>query len=208
MNSEPSAYFRAKFEISTLGPSGTCSHQVAERYLRFQHLDPTAIQLTPSFEEGAASVIIGNALRLLMPAAYRKHADIIFDNAGKIKVVDAFTAPTPEFFLLMNPDIAVSKVVRVAAHASPRRLLDRVPGLQLNQLQIVDATSNANAADLLVNKKVQACLTVRSARTEAMLATGKAVQVTSLGCIMMAWSVLAAENAAMQRLCHVVSPVI
>ena len=90
------------FALVTLGPSGTCSEQVGKRYLRKQKLPETSILLTQSFEDAVECLKDGRAERMLIPSAYRKTADIIFDNATDIVVIDAFPSPTPEFFFIKS----------------------------------------------------------------------------------------------------------
>lgn len=178
------------YALATLGPSGTCSHQVGIRYLKKHGLAETAILLTKTFEEAVDCVKTGKAERVLIPAAYRQHADIVFNNASDIVAIDAFPSPTPEFLFLRNPKKAIEEIRKVASHASPRRLIDKVNGLSRGDLKIIDASSNANAAELLESGEVDGCLTVKSERTIALLNAGKAVLLCPLGFIMMTWSVM------------------
>jgi prephenate dehydratase len=195
------------YALATLGPTGTCSHQVGVRYLRKHGLPETSIILTQSFEEAVELVKDGRAERLLIPSAYRKHADIVFDNASDIVAIDAFPSPTPDFFFLRNPKKAIGEIRRIASHASPRRLIDKVSGLARQDVEIIEASSNANAAELLEAGEVDGCLTVKSDRTIALLNAGKAVLLCPLGVIMMTWSVMTNISMANNQYPVITSPV-
>lgn len=56
------------YALATLGPTGTCSHQVGIRYLRKHGLPETAITLTKTFEEAVECVKNDQAERVLIPS--------------------------------------------------------------------------------------------------------------------------------------------
>lgn len=175
-------------EIVTLGPLGTCSQQIAEKYLAANHVKngSNLIVLTDTFEKAIELAKVSPETKVLIPSAYRKFADIVFDNKDWLSIEDCFLSPTPAFIFMKRSGLNLVDIKSVASHATPVALLQEV--IDTKKVEIFDASSNANAAEKLSQYLVDACLTVESKRTDAMLKSGYEI-VKNFGGAKMSWNI-------------------
>jgi CheY-like chemotaxis protein len=150
--------------VATLGPSGTCSEEVALSYVHERGwANADALKLCPSFEEAVALVLNGSADEAIVPAAYANYHELVFRNIGRLRVRSTLFSKTPAFILagkrrLPIPD-AVGRRYRVASHRSPSPLLERLTF----PLQHIEASSNSAAAQLVAQGGADLCITQRAA---------------------------------------------
>lgn len=167
-----------KIVISTLGPAGTCS-EYASRFYIDENNHEGSINLYPTFEEAVAAVKNGSSDCVIIPSAYKKLAEIIFQEQNFIEIDDVFKLATPNLVLAKREE--VKDIKKIATHSSPSTLAkDYFP-----EAQLVLARSNSEAAKMLSANEVDACITtIMCAEKDAFTI------IHDFGGIAMGWNVL------------------
>lgn len=169
--------------IATLGPSGTCSEKAAKIFAESLN-EETDVELYSTFEEAAECLQRGHVDYAIIPSAYRNLADIMFKGSGKIQLSKVFQYPTLDLVFATKDVDREIKII--ASHSSPRNLIVGY----LDNCQLIDAKSNSNAAQMVLNDLADACLTTRCcAETNSM------VILEEFCAIMMGWNVFTRSKA-------------
>ena len=187
---DPTSDFFTRFgptsrEIMTLGPRGTSSYAAAER---FAQRYPSDIQLFPTYEKAADAVcsfprnsalIVANAYALIN-RFYISH---------ELKPVGAFFSATPAYVLAGREESALNgSMVAIASHPAPKHLITELeirPNVTLR-----DADSTHQAATMVANGDVEACLTTQTAADICGLKTISVVFPT----IPMLWTIFTSKD--------------
>lgn len=186
---------RARVRVATLGPRGTCSEHTALGMLwaSGESIESArdCVLLTSTFEDAIHDVIVGEADRALVPAAYKNYNEIAFSHVGQLQVIGVVTSPTPVFVLAgrRHSSRTATRLSRIASHPSPAPLLSRVAGNFVR----VDALSNAAAAWMVINGEADLCITNRfavEAVNGAVDAGFELVELQMFGSVEMVWAVL------------------
>ena len=142
-----------KMIIATIGPSGTCSENASKYYIQLQNKEGE-IKLFSTFEDAVEAVINKEADYLIIPSAYRKIADIIFQNRYVIEIDDVFRMETPGLVIAYKENMMSIKTV--ATHSTPLILAKEYFGLDV---EFIISNSNGESARLLLDGTVDACVT-------------------------------------------------
>jgi len=187
-------------KIATLGPTGTCSGEVASSYVADLGLHEDALELCDTYEEAVQRVLAGTVDRVIVPAAYMNFHKIVFQNIDQLKVSEILFSQTPTFVLAIKRGHLVDELDRtprkVASHHAPSPLIDK-----LNLVtERVDASSNARAAWMVSKGEADLCIT-QSKALEAVnrvaTAEGQLEIVETFGPVDMIWAVF--ERGASAR---------
>ncbi len=101
----------------TLGPTGTCHENALLRYLEFQGLDDTRIELFDDFLDGLERVReLPNAFLLQCSSHPLVHV-VTERYRQEVFVVDTFMYPAKEMALLVRSDVAEPKSLGIVAAA-------------------------------------------------------------------------------------------
>ena len=169
--------------IVTLGPEGTCSDIVLHDNLH-RFATQCAVQLLPTYEAALTAVEQDRALAALVAAAYPRFNELVMRLSRSVVITDAFVHKTP-------PLVIASKEWSVAPDVDPpvsvACMIALTPLLRAWRpgYNIVTASSNTNAADMVVDGITVAAVT----NEPAALARGLRV-IHSFGDLPMAWIVL------------------
>lgn len=167
-----------KMVISTLGPEGTCSEYASQFYINENSHDGR-INLYSTFEEAVSALKYGKSDCVIIPSAYTKLADIIFQEQNVIEIADVFKLATPNLVIANRGD--VKDIKRIATHSSPSSLAKKY----FPEAELVLAKSNSEAANMLSANQVDACITT------IMCAEKHAFNIIhNFGGIAMGWNVL------------------
>lgn len=167
-----------KIVISTLGPEGTCSEYASQFYIDENNYDGR-IDLYPTFEESVAALKKRKSDCVIIPSAYTKLADIIFEEQNYIEIVDVFKLATPNLVIANRGD--VKEIKKVATHSSPSSLARGY----FPDAQLVSAKSNSEAAKMLLTSEVEACITTIICAEKHSLNV-----IHDFGGVAMGWNVL------------------
>lgn len=174
--------------VATLGPAGTCSENASMHYIQLKK-GTGQVKLYASFEDAVEAVINKEADYMVVPSAYRKLADIIFQKRLCVEIVDVFQMETPG---LVIADKGKGVPIRIiASHSSPLGLAKEYFG---SEVEYVISKSNGDSAKLLLDGKVDACIT-----------TVKCVNLYNLnvvfdfGPISMGWNVMKRKKINKER---------
>lgn len=165
--------------LATLGPSGTCSEYCAKFLLNKQDID-AEIQLLDTFEATIKELIKGNVNYVLIPSAYVKFAEIVFKNLNKIRIYKSFVYNTPRMVSVEKAGF-IGKVKKIATHPSPSSLIIN----EFKDAEVIYAKSNSDAARMLNDGKVDACIT-----TEICAEKYKFEVIKDFGVVSMSWNIL------------------
>ncbi len=164
--------------ISTLGPGGTCSENTAKCYLDARKLEGT-IKLYDSFEEAIEALKREESDCALVPAAYQNFDKILFYNSETTRIVDTFTYETPRLIIGSKMKDA-SEIKKVAGHPAPSNWIHKY----LPEAEVVFAKSSSQAAIMVAEGKVDACMTNSICIDEYGLNV-----IKDCGSILMSWNV-------------------
>lgn len=163
--------------IATLGPAGTCSEKAAEMFSG--KLDgETEVELYATFEEAVERLQNDKADYVIIPSAYRKLADIIFESRTRIQISEIFQYPTLN--LVLATESEDKEIHVVASQSSPSSLIKG----HLENYQLIEAKSNSDAAQLVMNHAADACIT-----TNVCAEANYMVILKDFGSIKMGWNV-------------------
>ena len=163
--------------IATLGPQGTCSSQAA-RYFIDNFLEYGEVNLYATFEEGIELLKKKEVDYVVIPSAYRRIADIIFDDLEFIEIQNVFKFPTPR--LVLASKNKNTEIKRLATHSSPYSLLKT----DFSDTKFVEAKSNSDAAEIVLNNQADACIT-----TIICAENNRFYVIRDFGVIQMGWNV-------------------
>lgn len=164
--------------VATLGPEGTCSENAAQYYINNNHYRGN-IELYSTFEEAIETLKAGISDFVIVPSAYRKLADIIFDGRNIIEIADVFILITPGFVAVIMNEL--TKIKKVAAHSSPANLASEC----FPYAQLIISNSNSHSANMLVSGEVDACIT-----TKKCIELSSVKIIRDFGEISMSWNVI------------------
>jgi prephenate dehydratase len=167
-----------KIVISTLGPEGTCSEYASQFYIDKNNYEGT-IELYSSFEESVEALKNNKSDCVIIPSAYKKLAEIIFQEQNFIEIVDVFKLATPNLVIAKRRN--VQEVKKVATHSSPSSLAKGY----FPDAELVLAKSNSAAAQMLLASEVDACITTIVCAKKHSLYV-----IHDFGGIAMGWNVL------------------
>lgn len=151
-----------------LGPEGTNISQANLWWLcrmNVEHKSSTTLCETPedSLKQAREVVEEGVVPTFSTCAVYYRMAELFFQNPDAVPFLSAETMPLDEMRLATRARFAnqIKDVIppgwQIASHPSPKHLLAELPNT------IVAANSNAQAAIMCKNGKVEACITTASA---------------------------------------------
>lgn len=181
------------YRYCTLGPDGTCS-QAAARARAAHDRVLGQVLLFGSFETAVEAVSDGQGDLAVVPSAYSGFNELVFRNVGNMGVVDTFVFPTPALMIAGRRGITVPAcgTIGIASHAAPRPLLDRArASWPLLVFDVLDAASNAAAAEMVARGEVPLCLTTSDAARLHDL-----VALYEFGTVSMGWNVFARTREA------------
>ena len=167
--------------IATLGPSGTCSESVVQRNLcRFG--SSAEVVLFPSYEDAIDAVATARAYAAVVAAAYPKLNELVMKIAREVVITDSFVDKTPALVIAAMNDKAFTReqCFKAACVSAPSPLLRELYPF----CEIVSASSNSDAARLVVHGLAEAALTTETASTIYNLRV-----VHNFGDLPMAWVV-------------------
>lgn len=144
--------------IGTLGPSGTCSEEVACDYIHYQGWQlESSLQLFPTFEDAIGALFTERVDRVIVPAAYTRYNEIVFNNIDRLAVCEVLYSKTPAFLLAAQSGFQSQNNHRplLACHRAPSPLLQKLDF----DFEFLEVTSNAIAAQQLKEGQVDLCIT-------------------------------------------------
>ncbi len=150
---------RALDEISvihTLGPSGTNLEMAAYHWFaaRDRHAD---VRLHPSLESAIPGLSDDGHEALLACAVYPYLHSLVFENLGRLAMVDSFILPTYDMVFATRAD--TSKVTTVVSHPAPQSLVQRVSA----DCTLTLVLSNSQAAKDCADGDADGCVTTSKA---------------------------------------------
>lgn len=145
--------------IHTLGPSGTNLEMAAHHWFsaRGRQAD---VRLHPSLESAIPGLSDDGHEALLACAVYPDLHSLVFENLGRLAMVDSFILPTYDMVFASRAD--TTEVARVASHPAPQSLVRRVSGDYTVELVL----SNSQAAKDCARGAADACVTTSKAAAD------------------------------------------
>ncbi|WP_026882936.1 prephenate dehydratase domain-containing protein [Clostridium akagii] len=174
---------RKKCVLATLGPTGTCSEYCAKFFLSKEDIDAD-ILLLDTFEATINELIEGNVNYVLIPSAYVKFAEIVFENLSRIKILKSFVYNTPRMVSVKKAGF-MGNVKKIATHPSPSSLIIN----EFKDAEVIYAKSNSEAARMLNDGEVDACIT-----TEICSDKYKFRVIKDFGVVSMSWNIFERVN--------------
>jgi hypothetical protein len=145
-------------QIGTLGPSGTCSEDIAYAYIQHKGWElHDALRLFTTFEDAIDSLYLGEVDRVIVPAAYSRYNEIVFRHTDWLAVREVLYSKTPAFVLAARSgfDRQTNHHPLLACHKAPSPLLAK-----LNfEFEFLEVTSNAVAAQKVKDGEASLCIT-------------------------------------------------
>lgn len=170
--------------VATLGPSGTCSEYVFSLNQSRFGANPKLV-LHKSYIDVVGSVLDGKCEYGLVAAAYPDLHQLIFSNYHTLCIVDCFVAETPALVVARNK-CTKHKTIKISCFSAVEPLAQ---GLYPEAI-LINALSNADAADLVVYGAADHAITTLPA------ATSRNLEITySFGCIAIPWVVFKKTNS-------------
>lgn len=164
--------------ISTLGPHGTCSEYTAQHYLDKHNLKGDIV-LYNSFEEAIEALKNMKSDLAIVPSAYYDFAKILFENNDTVQIINTFVLETPRLVIgCIKPGL--TEVKKIATHPAPSIWVKKY----YPNADLVLAESNSKAALMVIEEKVDACMTTYICIKEYGLKILK-----DCGPILMSWNV-------------------
>lgn len=163
--------------IATLGPAGTCSEKAAKVFAKNLG-EETKVELYSTFEEAAECLQKDKTDYVIVPSAYGNLADIMFEGRCKIQLSNVFQYPTLN--LVFATKCVDKEINIIASQSSPRNLIEGY----LENCQLIEAKSNSDAAQMVLNHIADACIT-----TKVCAEANSMVILQDFGSIMMGWNV-------------------
>lgn len=149
--------------IHTLGPSGTNLEMAAHHWFGV-HGRPADVRLHSSLESAIPGLTGDGHEALLACAVYPDLHSLVFENLGRLAMVDSFILPTYDMVFATRAD--TTEVRCVVSHPAPQSLVRRVSaGCSVNLV-----LSNSQAAKDCARGAADACVTTSKAAVDNGLA--------------------------------------
>lgn len=156
--------------VATLGPSGTSSEIAASYVCEFSGEKLGAageVMLCPSFEDASEAVLRGRATAVVVANAYSKVNELYMNPA--LFLAGAFILPTPDYGMVVSPNVPVPLKVRVATHPAPAALIDELVPPSFIIDETLPAPSTSEAARMVAQGEVDLALTNETSAREHRL---------------------------------------
>jgi prephenate dehydratase len=150
--------------IHTLGPSGTNLEMAAHHWFSARSR-PADVRLHPSLESAIPGLSDDGHEALLACAVYPDLHSLVFENLGRLAMVDSFILPTYDMVFAARAD--TTDVACVVSHPAPQSLVRRVSGDYKVRLVL----SNSQAARDCARGAADACITTSKAAADNGLVT-------------------------------------
>lgn len=145
--------------IHTLGPSGTNLEMAAYHWFTTRGRQPD-VRLHPSLESAVPGLSGDGHEALLACAVYPELHSLVFQNLGKLAMVDSFILPTYDMVFATRAE--TTEVATVVSHPAPQSLVRLVsPGCQPTLV-----LSNSRAARECAGGAADGCVTTSKAAAD------------------------------------------
>ncbi len=145
--------------IHTLGPSGTNLEMAAYHWFSTRGLGAD-VRLHPSLESAVPGLSGDGHEALLACAVYPALHSLVFENLGRLAMVDSFILPTYDMVFATRAE--TSEVTAVVSHPAPQSLVRRVsPDCSLTLV-----LSNSQAARDCASGAADGCITTSKAAAD------------------------------------------
>jgi prephenate dehydratase len=149
--------------IHTLGPSGTNLEMAAYHWFSARGRQPD-VRLHPSLESAIPALSADGHEALLACAVYPDLHSLVFQNLGRLAMVDTFILPTYDMVFATRAD--TTEVTTVFSHPAPQSLVQLAsPGCALTLV-----LSNSRAASDCASGTADGCITTSKAAADHGLA--------------------------------------
>lgn len=165
--------------LQALGPHGTNIAQASELYLQSQGLQNKAAVVINNnkvepmhYAEMAAASANGHNTPLHMECAvYYGMGELFRSRVNELIFADQQYMQLDEMQLANSTGIVpeLSRPIKIASHPSPMALVK--PWLDTGIAEYIAASSNSDAADMVINGEVDACITTRTSLQTRNLST-------------------------------------
>ncbi len=145
--------------IHTLGPSGTNLEMAAHHWFSVRGR-PADVRLHPSLESAIPLLSGDGHEALLACAVYPDLHSLVFENLGRLAMVDSFILPT--YDMVFATRAATSEVATVVSHPAPQSLVRRVSSSCTLSLVL----SNSQAARDCASGIADGCVTTSKAAAD------------------------------------------
>lgn len=149
--------------IHTLGPSGTNLEMAAHHWLATRGRQPD-VRLHASLESAIPGLSDDGHEALLACAVYPDLHSLVFQNLGRLAMVDSFILPTYDMVFATRPE--TTEVTTVVSHPAPQSLVR----LASPQSALTLVLSNSQAAMECARGAADGCVTTSKAAADHKLA--------------------------------------
>lgn len=152
--------------IHTLGPAGT-NLELAAHHWFDSHARSADVRLHPSLESSVPGLSDDGHEAVLACAVYPDLHYLVFQNLGKLAMVDTFILPTYDMVFATRPDTDVASVRTVVSHPAPQCLVREVS----TTCALTLVLSNSRAAQDCASGAADGCITTSKAAADQGLVT-------------------------------------
>ena len=145
--------------IHTLGPSGTNLEMAAHHWFDI-HDRPADVRLHSSLESAVPGLTGDGHEALLACAVYPDLHSLVFENLGRLAMVDSFILPTYDMVFATRAD--ATEVTSVVSHPAPQSLVRRVSA----DCEVNLVLSNSQAARDCAQGVADGCVTTSKAASD------------------------------------------
>jgi prephenate dehydratase len=147
--------------IHTLGPAGTNLEMAAYHWFTSRGRRPD-VQLHPSLESAVPGLSNDGHEALLACAVYPDLHYLVFQNLGRLAMVDSFILPTYDMVFATRADTELAEVTAVVSHPAPQTLVRQVS----TECTLTLVLSNSQAAKDCAHGAADGCITTSKAAAD------------------------------------------
>lgn len=145
--------------IHTLGPSGTNLEMAAHHWFSVRDRQPD-VRLHSTLESAVPGLSDDGHEAVLACAVYPELHSLVFENLGRLAMVDSFILPTYDMVFATLPQ--TTRVRTVVSHPAPQSLVARVS----QECELTLVTSNSRAAKDCASGHADGCITTSKAAAD------------------------------------------
>lgn len=148
--------------IHTLGPAGTNLEMAAYHWFD-SHRRPADVRLHSTLESAVPELSNDGHEALLACAVYPELHSLVFQNLGRLAMVDSFILPTYDMVFATRAD--TTRLDTVVSHPAPQTLARRMS----STCTLILVTSNSQAARDVASGAADGCVTTSKAAADHRL---------------------------------------
>ena len=145
--------------IHTLGPSGTNLEMAAHHWFGLHDRQPD-VRLHTTLESAVPGLSDDGHEAVLACAVYPDLHSLVFENLGRLAMVDSFILPTYDMVFATLQQ--TTRVRTVVSHPAPQSLVRRVS----QECELTLVTSNSRAAKDCASGRADGCITTSKAAAD------------------------------------------